>query len=32
MEFTALFLAITIVMLVAWCGSRRVALALLPPP
>jgi Family of unknown function (DUF5993) len=28
MEFTALFLAITIVMLVAWCGSRTVALAL----
>ena len=25
MEFTALFLALTIVMLVAWCGSRPVA-------
>jgi Family of unknown function (DUF5993) len=28
MEFTALFLAITIVMLVAWRGSRTLALAL----
>ena len=28
MEFTALFLAITIVMLVAWLGSRTLALAL----
>jgi hypothetical protein len=28
MEFTALFLAITIVMLVAWLGSRTIALAL----
>jgi hypothetical protein len=28
MEFTALFLAITVVMLVAWRGSRSVALAL----
>ena len=28
MEFTGLFLAITIVMLVAWCGSRTMALAL----
>jgi hypothetical protein len=28
MEFTALFLAITVVMLVAWRGSRTVALAL----
>jgi hypothetical protein len=26
MEFTALFLAIVIVMLVAWCGSRALAL------
>jgi hypothetical protein len=28
MEFTALFLAITIVMLVAWRGSRTLTLAL----
>ena len=28
MEFTALFLAITLVMLVAWLGSRTAALAL----
>jgi hypothetical protein len=28
MEFTALFLAIVIVMLVAWRGSRSTALAL----
>ena len=28
MEFTALFIAITIVMLVAWRGSRSLALAL----
>jgi hypothetical protein len=28
MEFTALFLAITVVMLVAWWGSRTLALAL----
>ena len=28
MEFTALFLAITIVMVVAWRGSRTLALAL----
>src|SRR5262249_48294137 len=28
MEFAALFLAITIVMLVAWLGARRVAMAL----
>ncbi|HEY0569393.1 MAG TPA: DUF5993 family protein [Xanthobacteraceae bacterium] len=28
MEFTALFLAVTIVMLVAWRGSRPLALAL----
>jgi hypothetical protein len=28
MEFTALFLAATIVMLVAWWGSRALALAL----
>lgn len=28
MEFAALFLATTIVMLVAWCGSRTLALAL----
>ncbi len=28
MEFTALFLAVTIVMLVAWRGSRTLALAL----
>jgi hypothetical protein len=28
MEFTALFLAITIVMLVVWRGSRALALAL----
>jgi hypothetical protein len=28
MEFTALFLAGTLVMLVAWLGSRRWALAL----
>jgi hypothetical protein len=28
MEFTALFLAVTIVMLVAWLGSRGAALAL----
>jgi hypothetical protein len=28
MEFTALFLAVTIVMLVAWRGSRRLALVL----
>lgn len=29
MEFTALFLAVTVVMLVAWWGSRMVVLALL---
>jgi hypothetical protein len=29
MEFTALFLAVTIVMLVAWRGLRPVALTLL---
>jgi Family of unknown function (DUF5993) len=28
MEFTALFLAVTIVMLVAWRGSRSLALGL----
>ena len=28
MEFTALFLAVTVVMLVAWRGSRTLALAL----
>jgi hypothetical protein len=28
MEFAALFLAVTIVMLVAWWGSRAAALAL----
>jgi hypothetical protein len=28
MEFTALFLAIAIVMLVAWRGSRRLAMGL----
>ena len=28
MEFTALFLAITVVMLAAWWGSRTLALAL----
>ena len=28
MEFTALFLATTVVMLVAWWGSRALALAL----
>ena len=28
MEFTALFLAVTIVMLVAWFGQRSLALAL----
>jgi hypothetical protein len=28
MEFTALFLALTVVMLVAWWGSRALALAL----
>jgi uncharacterized protein DUF5993 len=28
MEFTALFLAVTIVMLVAWYGSRTLALLL----
>jgi hypothetical protein len=28
MEFTALFLAVTIVMLVAWWGPRPLALAL----
>ena len=28
MEFTALFLAVTIVMLVAWFGRRSLALAL----
>ena len=28
MEFTALFLAITVVMLVAWRGSRSLTLAL----
>jgi hypothetical protein len=28
MEFTALFLAVTIVMLVAWRGSRSLALTL----
>ena len=28
MEFTALFLAVTVVMLAAWWGSRAVALAL----
>jgi hypothetical protein len=29
MEFTALFLAVTIVMLAAWRGSRSLAMALL---
>ena len=28
MEFTALFLAVTVIMLVAWCGPRTLALAL----
>ncbi len=28
MEFTALFLAIVVVMLVAWCGSRVLTLSL----
>ena len=28
MEFTALFLAVTVVMLVAWFGRRSLALAL----
>jgi hypothetical protein len=28
MEFTALFLAVTVVMLVAWRGARSMALAL----
>jgi hypothetical protein len=28
MEFTALFLAVTVVMLVAWWGTRVLALAL----
>jgi hypothetical protein len=28
MEFTALFLAVTVVMLVAWRGTRAAALAL----
>jgi hypothetical protein len=28
MEFTALFLALTIVQLVAWCGPRPLAFAL----
>ena len=28
MEFTALFLAVTIVMVAAWCGTRTIALAL----
>lgn len=28
MEFTALFIAVTIVMLIAWRGSRPLALAL----
>jgi hypothetical protein len=28
MEFTALFLAVTIVMLIAWRGSRTLALTL----
>ncbi len=28
MEFTALFLAVTVTMLVAWWGSRTLALAL----
>jgi hypothetical protein len=28
MEFTALFLAIAIVMVVAWCGPRPLALGL----
>jgi hypothetical protein len=28
MEFTALFLVVTVVMLVAWRGSRTLALAL----
>jgi hypothetical protein len=28
MEFTALFLAVTVVMLVAWKGTRTLALAL----
>lgn len=28
MEFTALFLAVTVVMLVAWRGSRSLTLAL----
>jgi hypothetical protein len=28
MEFTALFLAVTVVLLFAWCGARPAALAL----
>jgi hypothetical protein len=28
MEFTALFLAVTVVMLVAWRGTRKLALSL----
>jgi hypothetical protein len=28
MEFSALFLGVAVVMAVAWCGSRTVALAL----
>jgi len=28
MEFTALFLAVTVVMVVAWWGTRALALAL----
>ena len=28
MEFTALFLAVTAVLLAAWCGTRTLALAL----
>jgi hypothetical protein len=27
MEFTLLFVAVTIVLLVAWCGTRTLALA-----
>jgi Family of unknown function (DUF5993) len=32
MEFTALLLAVTVVMLVAWRGSRTLALALFAAP
>ena len=28
MEFTALFLAVVVVMATAWCGSRRLTLGL----